>query len=186
MLYLLLAEGFEETEALAPADVIRRAGLEVQLAGVTGPRVTGAHGIEVTTDIPIGEIDLETLEGLILPGGMPGTLNLQQNDQVEHLIRRAAEEKKLIAAICAAPMILGELGLLEGRAATCFPGYEENLSGAELKPDPVVCDGPFITARGAGVSLQFGAAIVDYFIQDELGGSKGRRILKQMQMDLEG
>lgn len=181
MVYLLLADGFEETEAVAPLDVLRRAEIKVRTVGVTGDMVTGAHGIKMQADLAMEQIDTDTMTGIILPGGMPGTLNLQKDARVTELLKTAAAQDKLIAAICAAPMILGGLGLLEGRRATCFPGFEEELHGAQVEDSGVVTDGSFITGRGAGVALQFGAAIVDYFIPDSL---KGGQILRQMQCRL--
>ncbi len=163
MLYLMLADGFEETEAIAALDVIRRAEIKLCTVGVSGEYVTSTHGVTVKADILPDKIDYGTADGVILPGGMPGTLNLQRSGEVKALIEHCANERKLIAAICAAPMIIGEMGLLEGRRATCFPGYEENLINAIESDDYVVTDGNFITARGGGVTLEFGAAIVDYF-----------------------
>lgn len=182
MLYLLLAEGFEETEAVAPLDVIRRAGIEIQTVGVTGDVVGGAHGIRIQTDVQIDDIFGGEMDGVILPGGMPGTLNLQKSLKVTAILKHCLQKEKMIAAICAAPMIPGTLGMLEGKKATCFPGFEDQLEGAVLLDDSVVRDGLFITAKGAGAALEFGAAIVDYFIpEDEMGISKGRRLLAQMQ-----
>ncbi len=181
MLYLFLAEGFEETEAIAPLDIIRRAELPVKTVGVTGKVVTGAHGIAVEADILIDQVEMKECSGMILPGGMPGTLNLQKNDAVIASLRHCAETEKLIASICAAPMVPGAMGLLEGKQATCFPGFEDQLEGAILTEQPVVCDGNYITAKGAGVALEFGAAIVDYCYGVEERGSKGARLLKQMQ-----
>ncbi len=183
MLYILLADGFEEVEAVAPLDVLRRAEIEVKTIGVTGSTVTGAHGIEITADLQITELDGAIPDGIILPGGMPGTLNLQKSTEVQALLQKCYSSQKLIAAICAAPMIIGELGMLNGRRATCFPGFEDSLTGANLLDDGIVCDGNFITAKGAGVALKFGAAIVDYFIDPgSVHGSRGNRILSQMQL----
>lgn len=177
MLYMFLADGFEEVEAIATLDVIRRAGLKVKTVGVTGETVCGAHDIEVKADCL--SLDYEDLCGVILPGGMPGTLNLQKSEIVNSALEFCRENNKLIAAICAAPMIIGELGYLDGRRATCFPGFEESLSEAEVLPAPVVRDGNFITAKGAGAALEFGAAIVDYIAPGE--PPKGRNVLKKMQ-----
>lgn len=177
MLYLMLAEGFEETEAIAVLDVIRRADLKIRTVGVTDDYfVTGSHGLCVKVDIPISKTDKNNIDGIILPGGMPGTLNLQKNEKVVELIKHCNSENKLIAAICAAPMILGELGILKGRNVTCFPGYEDSLDGANVSDDYTVIDKNIITARGAGVSMRFGAAIVDYFKTGE-----GEKLLKLVQ-----
>ncbi len=178
MLYLLLADGFEEVEAIATLDVIRRAEIKVLTVGVKDRFAEGAHGVKIEADIPFDKMDKAAIEGVILPGGMPGTLNLQKNDDVIKLIEECAEKGLLVASVCAAPMIVGSMGLLEGRKATCFPGYEDELLGATVTDESVVVDGSFITAQGAGVSLQFGAAIVDYIRGEE---GKGNAILKKMQ-----
>lgn len=176
MIYILLADGFEEVEALASCDIIRRAEIKVKLASIGEEYVTGSHNITVKSDMLADEIDLETVDGIILPGGMPGTLNLQKNATVLKLIDYCVKNEKVIGAICAAPMILGDLGLLNGKKATCFPGFEENLTGAEPCDDFVVSDGNIITGRGAGASLMFGAAIVDYFKE-----GTGAKLLRQVQ-----
>ncbi len=178
MIYLLLAEGFEEVEAIAPADVLRRAGREVTLVGIAGREVKGSHGITVQADIDAEEWDFTDADCVILPGGMPGTLNLQQNQKVQACLAYCHANHRAIAAICAAPMILGELGLLRGKKAVCFPGYEDSLEEAEYCDTDVVVDGNVITARGAGVALQFGAAILDTVTKED----KGNKILRQMQL----
>lgn len=160
MIYVTLADGFEEIEALAVVDVLRRAELDVQTVGIGGRIVRGAHDIAVTADIGEDEVRDVVLEALVLPGGMPGTLNLEHSDTVQRLIDHAVERELPIGAICAAPSILGHKGLLNGRHATCFPGFESELVGAVLETDPVVKDGRFITARGAGVAVDFGLALV--------------------------
>lgn len=181
MLYLFLAEGFEETEAVAPLDMIRRAEIPVKTVGVTGATVTGAHGIEIRADLTLAEVNIKDADGMILPGGMPGTLNLQKNEQVTACLNHCAENGKLIAAICAAPMIPGAMGLLNGRKAVCFPGFEDQLDGALLQDTAVACDENYITAKGAGAALLFGAAIVDYVCGAGESESKGKRLLRQMQ-----
>ncbi len=177
MIYILLANGFEETEMIAPLDILRRAGVPVQTVGVTGKAVTGAHGVTVTADILPEELDKSAIEGVVLPGGMPGTTNLQASGFVIDLVKTCATENKLVAAICAAPMILGELGLLEGKDATCFPGFEEHLKGATVTSAPVAVAGNIITGKGAGAALEFGAALVN-FCQSS---GEGEKILVQMQ-----
>lgn len=181
MIYVLLAQGFEEVEAIAPIDVMRRNGLSVKTAGVGGTEICGAHSITVKADMDIEDIDPENVDGIILPGGMPGTTNLQKDETVNKLISYCNDNELLIATICAAPMILGQLGLLKGREAVCFPGFEEYLSGADICDSPVaVCD-HIITAKGAGAALEFGSAIVDYFSGQD---GTGTDILKQMQYPL--
>ena len=160
MVYLFLAEGFEESEALVPLDMLRRAKVEVKTVGVTGSEVKGSHGIRVIADISPEEVG-EEIDMVILPGGMPGTTNLEADETVQAAIDRAAEKGKLIAAICAAPMILGNKGLLEGKDAICYTGFEKFLKGANIVTERgVVRDGNIITARGAGVAMQFGFALV--------------------------
>ncbi len=163
MIYLFLADGFEEIEALCPLDLLRRANLEVTTVGVTGKTVIGAHGIAVTADIAETEFTPADLSMIILPGGMPGTKNLDASLAVHRALDFAVANKKPIAAICAAPMILGKRGLLRGKHATCFPGFEEYLDGAALSEKSVVRDGDIVTAKGMGVALPFGLALVEYF-----------------------
>lgn len=174
---MLLATGFEETEMIAPLDMLRRAGIAVQTVGISGKVVMGAHDIPVTADILPEEVDFDALEGVILPGGMPGTTNLQDSDFVIELVKTCHRTGKLVAAICAAPMILGELDFLEGRHATSFPGFETHLKGAVVETAPAVTDGHLITGRGAGAALDFGAALVDFLSQP----GKGKELLAQMQ-----
>ncbi len=178
MLYLFLADGFEEIEALAPLDFLRRANVEIQAVGVTGELVTGAHNIVVKSDISIDDVVLDDdLDGIILPGGMPGAQNLNNSAQVQNAIDFCAENGKIISAICAAPFILGRKGLLNGKNATCFPGFEEELKGANVLSDGVVSDGNIITGKGAGVAWEFGAQICAKL----LGKEKSDSILKAIQ-----
>ncbi len=160
MIYLLLAEGFEEIEALMPLDLLRRAGLDVQTVAITRNPVCGAHGIRVTADITPSEAN-EPIELLLLPGGMPGAANLDAAPEVDALLSRAVANGGHIGAICAAPMILGRRGLLAGRRATCFPGFEGELLGANLQPGArVITDGPVTTAIGMGAAGEFGLALL--------------------------
>lgn len=176
MLYMFLADGFEETEAVATLDVIKRAGLGIKTVGLDKKEVTGSHNITITCDILKDNVDIEQLDGVILPGGMPGTLNLQKDLFVEQILKYANENKKLVAAICAAPMILGELGILEDKKATCYPGFETHFCGGRYTGESVqVCDN-VITANGAGSALLFGAEIVEYFIPE-----LGYKLLSEMQ-----
>ena len=131
MVYVLLAEGFEEVEALTPVDLLRRAGVETRLVGVTGATVCGARGINVVTDLSMDEVDLAKADMLVLPGGMPGTTNLYADKRVTDAVRTMADAGKYVAAICAAPsIILGGMGLLEGKKATCYPGMEDGMKGS--------------------------------------------------------
>ena len=161
MIYMFLAEGFEEVEALCPLDLLRRAGLEVTTVGVGGVHITGAHGITVVADMTDAEFCDKNPTMVFLPGGMPGTLNLGKNPLVTETIRAASEQGAYLAAICAAPSILGDMGLLQGKEATCYPGFEARLTGARLSEHRVVRDGTIITAAGMGVALEFGLLIVE-------------------------
>ena len=162
MYYILLAEGFEEIEALTQTDVLRRAGIDVKNVGVTGEYVTGSHGITVKADVLIEEAKNCVPDGIILPGGIPGTPNIAANKDAVELIKKVAENKGLVAAICAAPSVLGELGLLEGKKAICYPGFEDKLAGAIVTCEKVVIDGNFITSRGAGTAMDMALAIAEY------------------------
>ena len=162
MVYIFLATGFEEVEAIAPIDVLRRAGIDVQLISVTGEKVVkGSHGIEVITDSLFEQTDFSDGELLILPGGMPGTLNLEAHADLAELLRFYFQEGKMLAAIYAAPMVLGKLGLLNGQKATCYPSFEEYLLGAEFSEERVVVSNNVITSRGAGTAMEFGLALVE-------------------------
>ncbi len=171
MIYVFLADGFEEIEALAPVDFLRRAGVEVLTVGVTGDVVCGAHQISVSTDASINNIALdERLDGVVLPGGMPGAENLNNCDKVQTAIDYCAQNNKLICAICAAPFILGRKGLLNGKEAICYPGFETELAGAHISEKSVVTDGGFITGKGPGVAWEFAAEISKRLVGEEKTG----------------
>ena len=159
MVYVLLAEGFEETEAIEPIDILIRGGVEVKTVGVTGKAITGAHGICVIPDMQLKDIDVEKMELLMLPGGAGHEL-LDASNTVHALISYAVANGKYVSAICAAPSILGKKMLLEGKKATCFPGFEKYLYGAEVVSDKAVIDGKFITGKGAGAAGEFGFAML--------------------------
>ena len=162
MVYVFLAEGFELVEAMAPVDLLRRAGVEVKLVGVGGQVVAASNGVAVQADITVEGVAREGLEAIVLPGGLPGTLNLEKSTAVQEIIDYCAAEGKAIGAICAAPSILAHKGLLQGREATSFPNFQPDLEkgGARLSGEFVCQDGPFITGRGMGVSTEFGLALV--------------------------
>ncbi len=177
MVYVFLTDGFEEIEAITPIDIMRRAGVAVKTVSITDSRyVTGSHDITVKADISIKDAVYEDIDMIILPGG-PGHTSLDENDTVHEFIDRAAGEDKFIAAICAAPSIVGKKGLLKGRRATAFPGYEKYLEGAEILADKAVSDGRFITAKGAGAAAEFGFMIVS----ELLGEEKAKEIRESMQ-----
>ena len=180
MVYVLLAEGFEEVEALTPVDLLRRAGVETRLVGVTGATVCGARGINVVTDLSMDEVDLAKADMLVLPGGMPGTTNLYADKRVTDAVRTMADAGKYVAAICAAPsIILGGMGLLEGKKATCYPGMEEQLTGAMASTEPVVRDGSVITSRGLGTAIPFALALVAYFCGEKQAQALAKSIVFQ-------
>ncbi len=162
MIYVFLANGFEEVEALAPIDLLRRAGKDVKLIGIGGNAITSSHGVTVRTDHIASEVVLGgDLEMVILPGGMPGTLNLESNEVVQTTIDYCVDHGIYLAAICAAPSILGHKGLLEGKEAICYPGFEDQLGGAILSHTQVVQSDKIITAQGMGVAVEFGLKLVE-------------------------
>jgi len=163
MIYMFLADGFEETEAVAALDMMRRGGLEVCTVGIENRSVTGSHGITVIADMVGNELGGEIPEGVILPGGMPGTINLETSEIVTDLLKKTYENGGLVAAICAAPSVLGHLGFLNGKKAVCYPGFESELHGAEIGSGKTATDGNVITACGAGAAIEFGLDIVRYF-----------------------
>lgn len=168
MIYLLLAEGFEEVEALTPLDLLRRAGCDVLTVSVTEERaVRGAHGITVLADLTPSELVTPCNQMLILPGGMPGTRNLDASPVTERLLDEVLSADGFVAAICAAPLILGKRGLLRGKRATCYPGFENELVGATVLSAYTVTDGKIITATGAGAAVPFGGALVSALCGEE-------------------
>lgn len=176
MIYLFLAEGFEEIEALTPLDFVRRADLQIQTVGLSSRWVTGAHHIQVLADCLLEEVKEDDIEMLILPGGMPGTKYLKESVQLQEIIQRAVKQRVPIASICAAPSVLGEKGYLQGMTATCYPGFEESLFGATFVDKKVVVDPPFITARGAGCAMEFAFAIIKTLISED----KAREIAERV------
>ena len=167
MFYLFLADGFEEIEALTTVDILRRAGIKILTVGIGKKNIKGAHGIIVTADITEEETDINFISGVILPGGMPGTINLEHSQTVRRVVNCAVEKGLYIAAICAAPSVLGKMGVLEGRKAVCYPGFENELKGAIVVDDSVVADGNIITGKGAGAALEFALLIVEIVCSKE-------------------
>ena len=164
MIYIMLAPGFEEIEAVTPVDILRRAGLTVRTVAVQPDSQTmsveGAHKLSILCDLSIQEADLMTAELVVLPGGMPGTSNLEKDEHLRRALAFRMENNLPVAAICAAPSILGNLGLLHGRKATCYPGLEEKLVGAINLSDPVVVDDKLVTSKGPGTAMAFALALV--------------------------
>ncbi len=178
VVYVFLADGFEEIEALAPVDFLRRAGVTVKTAALKEKSATGAHNIIVNADINADEVLLNSdLEAVILPGGMPGSQNLNDDSRVQKAIDFALENNKMVCAICAAPFILGRKGVLNGKKVTCFPGFEDELLGATVVNQGVVKDGNIITAQGAGVAWEFGEKIASELV----GSDVSQKILLNLQ-----
>lgn len=178
MIYVFLADGFEEIEALAPVDILRRAEKDVVTVGIGSDTIRGSHGVTMLCDIADIQMQLdERLEMIVLPGGMPGTLNLEKSSAVQSAIEYCTANRVNIAAICAAPSVLGKKGLLSGKKATCFPGFEKFLMGAELSSDSVVTDGLITTAVGPGAAVEFGLRLTEILC----GKTEADRIAAGMQ-----
>lgn len=167
MVYVFLADGFEIIEAMAPVDMLRRANVEVTTVGVDKKVITSSCGIPVTADIVSNEFEFKDVEAVVIPGGAKGVTNLENSSLVQSVLDEAVQCGALICAICAGPSILGHKGLLKGKNAICFPGFEDSLEGANISKDYVVTDGDIITAKGAGVCIEFGLEIVRELVGDE-------------------
>ncbi len=176
MVYVFLAEGFEEIEALAVIDILRRAEIPVKIVGVGGKNIRGAHQITVSADMEINDIS-EDADFYVLPGGMPGTENLYADDRLKTLIKKAYDGGKYLCAICAAPLILGRLGILNGKNACCYPGFEKELAGANVLYEPVAADGNIITARAAGAAHLFAFKIVETIKGEDAANSIKKAML---------
>lgn len=174
--YMFLARGFEESEAIVPADLLKRAGATVILVATEGGlAVPGAHGITVTADITIDEVRREDIDCIVLPGGGLGTQLLGDNPRVLDIVDYAANRGLNIGAICAAPSVLGKMGLLDGRNAAVYPGFESNMKNANITGKKVECDDTFITAEGMGVSFEFGFKLIEVLF----GADKAEEIKNQ-------
>jgi len=162
MVYMLLGTGFEETEAIAPLDLLRRAGVQVLTVGVNGKTVYGGHGIGVHADITLKQMDLTALEMIILPGGLGGVASVRASKQAMEALRFAYENDKYVAAICAGPTVLADLHITDGRKATCYPGCEGGMGSAVMAENAaVITDGKLITGTSAGCAVKFGLALVE-------------------------
>ena len=178
MVYLLLGTGFEETEAIAPLDLLRRAGVEVQTVGVTGKTVFGSHNIGIEADITINEMDLANLEMIILPGGLGGVASARASKPALDALKFAWENQKYVAAICAGPTVLSDLGITDGKKATCFPGCESGMGNAKLVPDAAcVRDGMLITGTSAGCAIPFGLALIEALKGKDMADAIARQIV---------
>ena len=169
---IFLADGFEEIEGLTVVDILRRAGIDISMISINGKKkVTGAHGIALDTD---EQCDPDKLDMLVLPGGMPGTTNLAACEKLTEALKKADQEKRGIAAICAAPSVLGDLGFLKGKKAVCYPGFESRLTGAEVL---VVTDGHITTSRGMGTAIAFALELTKRLKDEETAKQVGRSII---------
>ena len=178
MVYMFLADGMEEIEALCPLDLMRRAGIDVTTVGVGGKSITGSHGISVACDTTTKELDKNgDFDMIILPGGLPGSDNLNNDETVSRFIERAVKEDKYICAICAAPYVLGVRGVLKGKRTTCYPGFESRLEGAEIVDSGCVRDGKIITGRAMGSAIDFSLEIIKALCGEEKSKSLGSAVL---------
>ena len=178
MVYMLLGTGFEETEAIAPLDLLRRAGVDILTVGVTGKTVYGSHKIGIEADITIEEMDLTNLEMIILPGGLGGVASARASKPALDALRFAWENDKFVAAICAGPTVLADLGITDGKNATCYPGCESGMGSANMISDAAcVRDGKLITGTSAGCAIPFGLALVEALKGKEAADAIARQIV---------
>ena len=177
MVYMLLGTGFEETEAIAPLDLLRRAGVDILTVGINGKVVYGSHKIGVEADIELGEVDLTNLEMVILPGGLGGVASIRASKEAMDIVRFAYENNKFTAAICAGPTVLADLGITDGKNATCYPGCETGMGSANMQENAAsVIDGKLITGTSAGCAVPFGLSLIEVL----KGKDEAERIAKQI------
>lgn len=177
MVYVLLGTGFEEMEAIAPIDLLRRAGIPTLTVGVDGKTVTGSHSIPIVADITIGQMDLTDLDMIVLPGGLGGVTTARSSQAALEALRFAWENDKFVAAICAGPTVLADLGITDGRQATCYPGCETGMGSAQMVAEaPCVRDGKLITGASAGCATAFGLMLIEAL----KGTDEAQRIAKQI------
>jgi len=178
--YIHFADGFEEIEALAPVDILRRAGCEVTIVSIMGKKeVISSRGVKIIADKLFEEMNYKEVDMLVLPGGMPGSKNLDEHEGLKKQLLEANKNGKWLGAICAAPMVLGHLGLLKNKNATCYPGNEPDLIGAKSTGKSVEIDGNIITAKGAGVSIKFGLALAEVLV----GKEKANEVKSKMMVE---
>jgi protein deglycase len=177
---IYLADGFEEIEAVSIIDVLRRAEIDIQVVSITGNEdVNGSHGITIKADILFEDINYEDVGMIILPGGMPGAKNLKKHEKLGEQILNFHQQGKHLAAICAAPIVFGSLGILNNRKATCYPGYEDQLAGAQVTGAAVEISDNIITGKGAGVAIQFALKIVEVLEGKELADTVARKMIAE-------
>ena len=178
MVYMLLGTGFEETEAIAPLDLLRRAGVEVLTVGINGKIVKGSHGIGIEADIELNELDLTDLEMIILPGGLGGVASIRASKEAMDAVKFAADNGKFTAAICAGPTVLADLGITDGKQATCYPGCEDGMGSACMTENmSAVQDGLVITGTSAGCAVSFGLALIAALKGEEAAAAIEKQIV---------
>lgn len=178
MVYMLLGTGFEETEAVAPLDLLRRAGVSVQTVGLNGKIIYGSHGIGIEADIEIGQLDLTNLEMVVIPGGLGGVASIRACQKAMDTLKFAADNGKFVGAICAGPTVLADLGITDGKNATCYPGCEDGMGSANMiKNAAAVRDGKIITGTSAGTAIPFGLALIDALKGDETAEKIAKQIV---------
>jgi len=177
MVYMLLGTGFEETEAIAPLDLLRRSGVSVATVGINGKVVYGSHGIGVEADIELHEMDLTNLEMIILPGGLGGVASIKASQAAMEAVKFAYENAKFTAAICAGPTILASLGITDGKNATCYPGCEDQMGSANMVNAAAVTDGKVITGTSAGCAVPFGLALIAALKGQEAADTVAKQIV---------
>ena len=178
MVYVLLGTGFEETEAIAPIDLLRRAGIQVLTVGVNGRTVVGGHGIGVVADITVDEMDLTAMDMIVLPGGLGGVASVRACPEAMAALKFAWDNGKYVAAICAGPTVLADLGITDGKNATCYPGCEDGMGSAVMVPDAAcVRDGRLITGTSAGCAIPFGLALIEALKGKEAADTIAKQIV---------
>ena len=177
MVYMLLGTGFEETEAVAPIDLLRRAGVSVATVGIGGKVIVGSHGIPVTADMELGQMDLTQLDMIVLPGGMKGVASIKSCPEALEAVQFAWENGRFVAAICAAPTILAMLGITDGRRATCYPGFEDRCTGAQMVDADVVTDGQITTGRALGAAIPFALELVRLLTDEQTAARTAEEIV---------
>ena len=178
MVYMLLGTGFEETEAIAPLDLLRRAGVDVLTVGINGKTIYGGHNIGIEADITIEEMDLTNLEMIILPGGLGGVASARASRAAMDALEFAWQNDKFVAAICAGPTVLADLGITDGKSATCYPGCENGMGNANIIPDAAcIRDGKLITGTSAGCAVKFGLALVEALKGKDIADAIARQIV---------
>ena len=178
MVYMLLGTGFEETEAIAPLDLLRRAGVEIQTVGLNGKVIYGSHKIGIEADIEIGQLDLTALEMVIIPGGLGGVASIRACAEAMDTLKFAADNDKFVGAICAGPTVLADLGITDGKNATCYPGCEDGMGSANMIENvAAVQDGKIITGTSAGCAIPFGLKLIEALKGTEVAEKIAKQIV---------